>query len=168
MSARRQYPSAFERVERANAEEWKEYLANPTAWARKPRPVPRPEARRIQDVCPNLLASQEGCDASARELLNKCMQMPSEAVREFALDVLQNVADFGFLVPFELVDLLRLELKVKPTGVTAKPQYQKALAIKRANPGISVRALAEKVGVPWPTIARWQRQQYWKFAVSLK
>jgi hypothetical protein len=104
----------------------------------------------------------------ARELLRRRAQMQRTAVRELALDLLDGVAAFGFPLPFELVELLRLELAVKPTGVTTKPEYQKALAIKRANPGISVRALAEKAGVPWPTIARWQRQPYWKIAVSLK
>jgi hypothetical protein len=160
--------SAFERVMREHEAEWKEWAADPDAWARKLRPDPRPEARRVRDPWPNLLGTQQGCDAVARELLDRRMQMPREAVREFALDVLQNVADFGFLVPFELVDLLRLELKVKPTGVTTKPQYQRALAVARAKPGISVRALAAEVGVPWPTVGRWVRQPYWKLAVTLK
>ena len=98
----------------------------------------------------------------ARMILDNYADMPSGGRRQLALDILENAIDFGFAPPAELLTILKRELAAKPTGVTAKPEYQRALAIKRANPSISVRALAAEVGVPWPTIARWQRHRYWK------
>jgi hypothetical protein len=134
----------------------------------KMRPTPRPEARRIPDPFPNLLAAPEGCAEMARMILDNYADLPQGGRRRLALDILENAIDYGFAPPRELLAIMKRELATKPTGVTAKPEYQRALAIKRANPSVSVRALAAEVGVPWPTIARWQRTEYWKLAVSAK
>jgi hypothetical protein len=134
----------------------------------KTRPIPRPEARRIPDPFPNLLATPEGCAEMARMILDNYAALPQSGRRQLALDILENAIDFGFAPPAELLTILKRELAAKPTGVIAKPEYQRALAIKRAKPSISVRALAAEAGVPWPTIARWQRTDYWKVAVSVK
>jgi hypothetical protein len=117
---------------------------------------------------PNLLATPEGCAEMARQILAAGAKMPHRGRRQLALDILENAIDFGFAPPRELLEILKRELATKPTGVTAKHEYQRALEIKRTNPNLSVRALAAEVGVPWPTIARWQRTEYWKIAVSLK
>jgi hypothetical protein len=132
----------------------------------KQRPIPPPEARRIPDPIPNQLATPAGCAEIAAMVLEHYQEIPTVGRRQILLDILKNAIDYGFAPPRALLQLLKRELATKPTGVTTKPEYQRALAIKSANPDMSVRALAEQVGVPWPTIARWQRQAYWKLAVS--
>ena len=129
---------------------------------------PLPNSGRAPDPFPNLLATREGCAQMARMILGNYADLPSGGRRQLALDILENAIDFGFVPPAELLTILKRELATKSTGVTAKPEYQRALVIKRANPSISVRALAAEVGVPWPTIARWQRTEYWKLVVSQK
>jgi hypothetical protein len=112
--------------------------------------------------------SADRCAEVARELLQRRIEMDTTAVREIALELLDSIALSGYPLPLELVELLRRELAIKPSGVSSKPEYRKALAVAKANPGISVRALAEQVSVPWPTVGRWMRQPYWKLSVSMK
>jgi hypothetical protein len=136
-------------------------------WERD-RPLPLRDSGRMPDPIPNLLATSEGCAEMAYMVVDQYEALPPVGRRQILLDILENAIDYGFCPPRDLLHLLKRELATKPTGVTAKPEYQKALAVARANPGISVRALAAEVNVPWPTVARWQRQAYWKLAVSMK
>jgi hypothetical protein len=137
-------------------------------WLDQPRPVPRPESGRAPDPFPNLLATAEGCADVARQVLAADKDLPRGVRHQIVLDMVQNAFDFGYYPPPELMKLLRDLLPVTPKrqGVSAKPEFQASLALKRAHPEISIRALAEEVGVPWPTLARWQRTDYWKLAVS--
>jgi hypothetical protein len=158
VSARRPRLTAREKL----LAEWEQHRQNPN------RPTPLPDARRFPDPIPNVLATREGCAERARRVLEDYGAIPQARRRQIALDIVENAIGYGFVPPREVLSILERELAVRPTGVTAKPEYQKALAIKCAEPGISVRALAARVSVPWPTIARWQRSAYWKITVSRK
>jgi hypothetical protein len=122
----------------------------------------------MPDPIPNQLATPKGCAEMAGMVLDQYEAIPPLGRRQILLDILENAIDYGFCPPRDLLQLLKRELATKPAGVTAKPEYQRALALKRANPRLSVRALAAEVNVPWPTVARWQRQAYWKVVVSTK
>jgi hypothetical protein len=139
-------------------------------WLDAPRPAPRPESGRAPDPFPNLLATPEGCADLARQLLDAGKDVPRSGRHQLALDMVQNAHDFGYAPPVELVKLLQSLLAVssRRKDVTSKPEFKRALALSRANPELSIRMLAARVDVPWPTVARWQRTEYWKLAVSLK
>ena len=137
------------------------------AWE-KTRPMPLPEARRLPDPIPNVLATAEGCAEMARMVLQNYGDIPQAGRRQLALDIVENAIDYGFAPPREALIILKRELAVAPRSLATKPEFWRAAEIKRAEPDISIRALAERVGTPWPTVARWQRTPYWKLAVSRK
>jgi hypothetical protein len=148
------------RLNWAEAQEYRSAIRWPVEGSNRIPEVPGPIT--------NALVTAEGCAELARMILDKYTDLPQAGRRQLALDILEGAIDFGFAPPRELLTIMKRELATKPTGVTTKPEYQRALAIKRENPSISVRALAAEVGVPWPTIARWQRTEYWKLIVSPK
>jgi DNA-binding transcriptional regulator YiaG len=134
----------------------------------KTRPVPLPEARRMLDPVPNMLAFPEGCAELARMVLKNYAEIPQAGRRQLALDIIENAIDYGFAPPREALAILKRELAVAPRSLATKAEFWRAAEIKRAEPQISIRELAKRVGVPWPTIGRWQRAPYWKIAVSSK
>ena len=137
------------------------------AWE-KDRPIPRPESGRAPDAIPNVLATAEGCAEMARMVLENYGDIPQAGRRRLALDIVENAIDYGFAPPREALVILKRELAVAPRSLATKPEFWRAAEIKRAEPDISIRALAERIGTPWPTVARWQRTPYWKLAVSRK
>jgi hypothetical protein len=104
----------------------------------------------------------------ARMVLNNYAEIPQAGRRQLALDIVENAIDYGFAPPVEALTILKRELAIAPRSLATKPEFWRAAEIRRAEPGLSIRTLAERVGVPWPTVARWQRAPYWKLAVSRK
>jgi hypothetical protein len=156
VSPRRRPPARPRRVNWAEAKEVLAAVRYPTGGGRRAVDFP--------DV-PNPLATAEGCAEIARMILDNYAELPQGGRRKLALDILENAVDFGFVPPAELLTILRRELTIVARGA-AKPEFWQAVAIKSAEPAISIRELAKRVGVPWPTIARWQRSDYWKVVVS--
>jgi hypothetical protein len=115
-----------------------------------------------------MLAFREGCAELAKLVLANYADVPQAGRRQLALDIIENAIDYDFAPPAGVLTILKRELRVAPRSLAAKPEFWRAAEIKRAEPDISIRELARRVNVPWPTIGRWQRAPYWKIAVSLK